>query len=163
MIWLLVFVTGQRLFELWLAERNTRSLMAKGAIEYSPRHYGMIVLLHGAWLAGLWWSALAEPGALDLYWTLVFIVLQLGRVWVLMTLRERWTTRIIILPGAPLIRNGPYRLFSHPNYLIVIGEIAALPLAFGMPLYAIVFTILNGVLLYIRIREENKALAHDSA
>ena len=86
-------------------------------------------------------------------------MLQLLRVWVIASLGGRWTTRIIIMPGAPLVRRGPYRLVSHPNYMVVIAEIAVLPLAFGLPLFAAVFSVLNGVVLTVRIRAEARALA----
>ena len=95
---------------------------------------------------------------MNLFWFGVFMLLQALRLWVLATLKERWTTRIIVLPEAPLVRRGPYRLIRHPNYVIVAGEIAALPLAFGMPLYAAVFTVLNAVMLTVRIRAENALL-----
>lgn len=153
---LLAFVTLQRLAELVLARRNTRRLLAKGAYEASPGHYPLIVLLHAAWLLGLWLLAWDRP--VRLAWLAVFLVLQLGRAWVLATLGERWTTRIILLPGAPLVRRGPYRLMSHPNYAVVAGEIAALPLTFGLVLYAIVFSALNAAMLAVRIRAEQQAL-----
>ena len=82
----------------------------------------------------------------------------MARVWVIATLGERWTTRIIVLPGAPLVTSGPYRWVNHPNYLIVIGEFAVLPLVFGLPMVAIVFSLLNAAMLYVRIRAENRAL-----
>jgi len=91
-------------------------------------------------------------------WLVLFVVLQFGRLWVLVTLKGRWTTRIIVLPGASLVREGPYRLFSHPNYAVVIGEIAVLPLAFNMPLYAAIFSIMNGLMLWLRISVESRAL-----
>ena len=89
---------------------------------------------------------------------ILFFLLQLGRVWVIATLGERWTTRIIVLPGAPLVTSGPYRWVKHPNYLVVIGEFAILPLVFGLPMVAIVFSLLNAAMLYVRIRAENQAL-----
>ena len=108
------------------------------------------------WLASLWWLA---PGrAMDGFWLAMFVLLQLARIWVVATLGPRWTTRIIVLPGAPLVRAGPYRFVNHPNYLIVIGEIAALPLAFGLWPVALVFTLLNAAVLGFRIAEENRAL-----
>lgn len=154
---ILAFVTLQRLAELVLARQNTAQLLAHGAREYSPGHYPLIVAVHTAWLAVLWWLG---PGRL-IHWPLLalFVMLQLGRVWVLRTLGPRWTTRIIVLPGAPLVTGGPFRFVSHPNYLVVIGEIAVLPLAFGLPLVAIIFTALNGLVLAIRIRAENRALS----
>ena len=155
-ILLLAFVTLQRLGELFLARRNTERLKAKGAYEVSPGHYPLIVALHAAWLAGLW--ALAWNRPLNLPLTAVFLALQALRLWVLASLGERWTTRIIILPGAPLIRRGPYRFIPHPNYAVVCGEILVLPLAFGLWLYALAFTALNAAVLFVRIRAENAAL-----
>ncbi len=122
---LLAFVTLQRLGELVLANRNTRALRARGAIEVGAAHYPLIVALHAAWLAGLWLLAWNRP--VELVWLAVFISLQLARVWVIASLGARWTTRIIVLPGEALVRRGPYRFVSHPNYLVVAGEIAALP------------------------------------
>ena len=149
-------VTLQRLGELALARRNTRRLLARGAIEVASGHYGLIVAVHSAWLAGLW--LLAPGGIPHPIWLAVFVALQAGRLWVLATLGERWTTRIIVLPGAPLVRRGPYRFVSHPNYLVVVGEIAALPLAFGLPAVALLFSVLNAAALAVRVRAEGVAL-----
>lgn len=155
---ILLFVTAQRLFELWLSNRNTRRLLSKGAVEAGRSHYPLLVAVHVAWLAALWWWA---PGR-SINWALIIVfgLLQLARLWVIATLGTRWTTRIIVLPGAPLVRAGPYRLVDHPNYLIVALEIAVLPLAFGLTGVALVFSILNAAILTVRIRAENKALAH---
>ncbi|MGZ8369803.1 MAG: isoprenylcysteine carboxyl methyltransferase family protein [Caulobacteraceae bacterium] len=153
---ILTFVTTQRLGELWLARRNTARLLAKGAHEVGAGHYPLIVGLHASWLAGLWW--LAWDRSVIWPWLAVFAVLQALRVGVLATLGERWTTRIIVLPGTSLVKRGPYRFFSHPNYLIVVGEIAALPLAFGLIWLAAVFSLLNLLVLTIRIRAENREL-----
>jgi methyltransferase len=152
----LALVTLQRLAELVLARRNTRRLLAQGGVEIAPGHYPAVVILHAAWLASLW--LLALPQVPDLALLAVFAVLQIGRGWVLATLGPRWTTRIIIVPGAPLVRSGPYRLLSHPNYLIVAGEVLVLPLAFGLPLLAIVFSALNAAVLWVRIQAEDAAL-----
>jgi len=153
---LLAFVTLQRLGELVLARRNTAALLSRGAREVAPEHYPLMVALHTGWIIGLWLVAPGRP--VEPFWFLVFMGLQALRLWVLATLKDRWTTRIIILPGAPLITTGPYRFLRHPNYAIVIGEIAALPLAFGLPLYAITFSLLNACVLHIRVRAENAAL-----
>lgn len=160
MIWsilLLIAVTLERLGELWLARRNTRTLTARGAFEVAASHYPLIVGLHAVWLGGLWLFAWKAP--LHLGWVAVFAGLQVLRVWTLSTLGRRWTTRIIIVPGETLVAAGPYRLLRHPNYIVVIGEIATLPLCFGMPIYAIIFSIANGLILSIRIRSENEALS----
>ena len=113
--------------------------------------------VHAGWLAALW---LLGPGPpIHVIPLVIYIALQIARVWVIATLGERWTTRIIILPGAPLVRHGPYRWLDHPNYLIVIGEIAVLPLVFGLPVVAGFFSVLNAIVLWVRLREENEALA----
>jgi methyltransferase len=153
---ILALVTLQRLGELWLSNRNTRRLLARGAQEVGAGHYPLIVAVHVLWLAALWW--LAPERAVDGFWLAVFVLLQLARIWVLATLGSRWTTRIIILPGAPLVRAGPYRWVDHPNYMIVIGEIAALPLTFGLWAVALIFSLLNAAVIAVRIREENRAL-----
>jgi methyltransferase len=153
---ILSLVTVQRLGELALARRNTARLLARGAVEHAPEHYPLIVGLHAGWLAGLWWLAWDRPA--DLRWLALFVLLQALRVWILATLKERWTTRIIVLPGEPLVRRGPYRLLSHPNYVVVVGEIAVLPLVFGLELYALAFSALNAAVLAVRIRAENAAL-----
>jgi methyltransferase len=154
---ILAIVTLERVFELGLAHRNTRMLLQRGAREVAPGHYGLIVALHAAWLLGLW--VLAWDRAVSMPWLAVFIGLQVLRLWVLATLGRRWTTRIIVLPGAPLVNSGPYRWLSHPNYAVVIGEIAVLPITFGLVTFAAVFTVLNLVVLSVRIRAENRALA----
>jgi len=161
MTWLayviLTLVTLQRLGELMLAERNTRRLLAQGAHEVGRGHYPLIVAVHAGWLAALWWLAPGQP--IYPIPLLLFVALQAARLWVVSTLGRRWTTRIIILPKAPLVRAGPYRWVNHPNYLVVVGEIALLPLVFGLWALALAFSLLNAAVLLVRIREENKALA----
>jgi methyltransferase len=155
---ILALVALQRLVEIAYAERNTRALLARGAVEIGRAHYPLIVLLHAAWLTAI--VVLLPPDATIHWWALaVFVALQLARVWVIATLGPYWTTRIITLEKAPLVRNGPYRFVRHPNYLVVVGEIAVLPLAFGEVGVAIVFTVLNAAMLAWRIRQEDRALA----
>jgi methyltransferase len=153
---ILVLVTAERLAELALARSNTKRLLAQGAREHASGHYPLIVALHAAWLGTLWWLAPSRP--VDGFWLALFALLEVGRVWVLTSLGRRWTTRIIILPGAPLVQRGPYRFIDHPNYAVVVAEIAVLPLAFGLWRTAFVFSLLNAGLLAVRIREENRAL-----
>ena len=154
---ILALVTLQRVGELWLSNRNTRRLLADGAREYSPGHYPLIVAVHAGWLAALWWLAPGRP--VEAVWLALYIVLQAARLWVLATLGPRWTTRIIVLPDAPLVKAGPYRFVSHPNYVVVALEIAVLPLVFGLWPVALIFSALNAVVLAIRIRAENRALS----
>ena len=155
---ILAFVTLQRLAELVLSARNTARLRARGAYEAGAGHYPLMVLLHAAWLGGLWVLARDLPANGVLI--ALYAALQLLRIWVIASLGERWTTRIIVPPDAKLVRSGPYRFVSHPNYLVVAAEIALLPLVFGLVEYAVIFSILNGILLLWRIRAEDRALAN---
>lgn len=154
---LLAAVTAQRGAELLIARRNTRRLRARGAVESGAGHYPLLVGLHLAWLTGLWALAWDRPIAAG--WLGAYLTLQALRAWTMVSLGGRWTTRILTLAGEPRVRRGPYRFLSHPNYVVVAGELAVLPLAFGLPLYALIFSVLNGVALFIRIRVENAALA----
>ncbi|HEY2710270.1 MAG TPA: isoprenylcysteine carboxylmethyltransferase family protein [Caulobacteraceae bacterium] len=156
---LLGLVTAQRLGELVLARHNTAKLKSQGAYEVAPGHYPLIVLLHAGWLVGLWVLVLWLKPPMSLPLAAVFLGIEGLRVWTLMSLGPRWTTRIIILPGAPLVRRGPYRFIPHPNYVVVAAEILVLPLVFGQWAYALVFTALNAAILFVRIRAENVALA----
>ena len=131
---ILALVTLERLVELWVSGRNTRALIEGGAREHGRGHYPWIVAVHVLWLACLWWLAPSQP--IDGFWLGLFILLELARMWVLITLGRRWTTRIIVVPDAPLVDRGPYRILNHPNYWVVIGEIAVLPLVFGLWLVA---------------------------
>jgi methyltransferase len=153
---ILALVTLQRLGELWLANRNTRRLLSQGAREHAPGHYPLIVAVHVLWLATLWWFGRDRP--LDIFWLAMFVIVEIARIWVLASLGPRWTTRIIVLPEAPLVRRGPYRFVNHPNYLVVVAEIAVLPLVFGLWPVALIFTALNAAVLAIRIHAENAAL-----
>jgi methyltransferase len=152
------FVVVQRAVELGVAAKNTRRLRAQGAVEVDPRGYPWFVALHGAWLASLF---LVVPADAAPSWPLlaIFAVLQLGRLWVIATLGGRWTTRVMVLPGARPVEAGPYRYLNHPNYAIVAGEIAALPLAYGAMAIALVFSAGNLALIARRIAIENRALA----
>jgi methyltransferase len=153
---LLGFVTIERVAELALARRNTRMLLRQGAVEHASGHYPLIVVLHAAWLAGLWLWGRGQPVSLP--WLAAFLLLQALRVWVLATLGRRWTTRIIVQPGARLVARGPYQWFSHPNYLVVVGEIAVLPLCLGLHEMALAFSLANAAILTVRVRAENTAL-----
>jgi len=155
---IVALVALQRFAELIYAARNTRALLRRGAVEHGRGHYWMLVVVHAAWLMAI---LLAVPGDAPIAWLPLglFVVLQLLRLWVIASLGPFWTTRIVSLPGAPLVRRGPYRFMRHPNYAIVIGELALLPLVFGAWRLAIVFTLLNLAVLTWRIRVEEQALA----
>jgi methyltransferase len=152
----LAFLIAQRLAELVIAKRNTAALLARGAVEHGAGHYPLIVALYAAWIAALAWFGWDQP--VHLGWLAVFAVLQLLRAWVLVTLGPRWTTRIIVIEE-PLVRRGPFRLIPHPNYAVVVAEIAVAPLVLGLTWVALAFSILNlAVLLGVRIPAENAAL-----
>jgi methyltransferase len=155
---ILALVAAQRLAELAYAQHNTRALLAKGAVEIGREHYPLFILLHAAWLIAI---ALALPKPATVHWIPLcgYIALEILRVWTMLTLGRYWTTRIITLADAPLVRRGPYRLVRHPNYIVVIGEIALLPLVFGEVWVAATFSVLNTVLLFWRVRQEELALA----
>ncbi len=157
-LWIvLALVALQRLVELFYSNRNTRRLLASGGVETGAMQYPFIVLLHAAWLVSM--ALLIPPQTPPNWWLLaLYAALQPLRVWTIATLGRYWTTRIISVPGAPLVRGGPYRFVRHPNYAIVCAEIALLPLAFGAVEIAIVFSILNASLLSWRIRVEERTL-----
>ena len=155
---IVLLVAVQRLGELVHGQRNARRLLAEGAVETGAGHYPIIVLVHAGWLMTLLVVASRGP---EVNWWLVGLygLLQIGRFWVLASLGRYWTTRLISLPNAPLVRRGPYRFLRHPNYAVVMAEIAVLPLAFGAWQVALVFSVLNGAVLAWRIRIEDRTLA----
>jgi methyltransferase len=156
--WTLALVALQRLFELAYARRNAERLRRLGGIEADAEGYPFFVMLHAGWLASL---AAFVPAEAPPFWSLLglFALLQLGRLWVILSLGAYWTTRIISVPGAPLVRTGPFRYFRHPNYLLVIAEMAVLPLAFGAVTIATTCSALNLMLIARRIRIEDSLLA----
>ncbi|MDO5370826.1 isoprenylcysteine carboxyl methyltransferase family protein [Paracoccus sp. (in: a-proteobacteria)] len=149
------FLIVQRLAELALARRNTARLLARGAVEHGAAHYPLIVALHASWLAAIALLGWGEP--VRPFWLAIFVLLQALRLWILGTLGPRWTTRIIVL-DEPLVRRGPFRVLRHPNYTLVVAEIAVAPLVLGLGWVALVFSALNAAVLGIRIRSENAAL-----
>jgi methyltransferase len=160
---LLVVITFERLAELVVSQRHAAELLRRGGVEYGPGHFPVMVALHAALLIGCW----VEPIALHRVFmpALAFPMLALVvaantlRWWCIATLGPRWTARVIVLPGAPLVKAGPYRWFSHPNYVAVVVEGAALPLTGSAWLTACTFTALNAALLTVRVRCETRALA----
>jgi methyltransferase len=154
----LLLVVLQRLAELALAQRNTIRLRQQGAVEIGAGHYPLFILLHGSWLLAI--AVLIAPDTrIDWPLLILYALLQFGRAWVLVSLGRFWTTRILSLADAPLVRRGPYRFLRHPNYLVVALEIPLLPLVFHMLSVALPFGIANLALLAYRIRIEEAALA----
>ena len=161
--WLILgVVAAQRLGELFLARRNTAALIERGAVEVGAGHYPLIVALHAAWLASIAWF-LPDPHTFNIWLLGLYLIVQALRAWTLASLGPYWTTRIFILPGAPLVRRGPYRYLRHPNYIVVVLEIAILPLVFGEVAVAVIFSILNAAVLSWRIRQEDAGLAERRA
>jgi methyltransferase len=156
--WTLGLVALQRLIELAHARSNSARLRRLGAVEADAGAYPLYVLLHAGWLMSL---ALFVPAETSPDWLLIclYTLLQLGRIWVIVSLGGYWTTRIITLPNAPLVRTGPFRYLRHPNYLLVVVEIAILPLAFGAVAVAATLSALNLMLIARRIRIEERVLA----
>lgn len=150
------FIVLQRLGELALSRRNTTRLLARGAYEVGRAHYPVMVALHAAWLMCL--VVLGYDRSIDLGWFGLFVFLQGLRVWILASLGERWTTRIIVLEE-PLVARGPFRYVAHPNYMLVAAEILTAPMVLGLTWVALVFTLLNAAMLTVRISTENRALA----
>jgi methyltransferase len=155
---IVLLVALQRLIELRYAERNTKALLARGGVEVGRAHYPVIVALHAAWLLAVVLALPRDP-IIGWPWIAAFVLLQAARIWVIASLGPYWTTRIITLKDAPLVRRGPYKYVRHPNYLVVAAEIAVLPLAFGEVWVAVVFSVLNAGVLAWRIREEEGALS----
>ncbi|MCA3749150.1 MAG: hypothetical protein IN808_08445 [Rubrobacter sp.] len=154
-------VALQRLLELALSRRNERRLRARGAVERGRGHYPAIVAVHVLWLAGTLVEGLLRPG-LPPWWPAAlaaFLLAQPLRYWAILSLGERWSTRVLVIPGERLVRRGPYRYLRHPNYLAVVIEIFAFPMIFGAWVVAVVFSVLNALVLYVRIREEERALS----
>ena len=163
LIFLAVGLVGlQRLLELALSRRNERLLRARGAVERGRGHYPLIVALHALWLLSTLIEGILRGPGIPAFWPIplaLFLLVQPLRYWAIFSLGQHWNTRILVVPGARLVRRGPYRYIKHPNYVVVAVEVLTFPLIFGAWITALVFSILNAALLYVRIKEENRALA----
>lgn len=156
--WLLIYIMAQRLAELAYAGRNTRRLLSEGGTEFGADHYHWFIILHGAWLAVI--ILLVDPlRELDPVLLALFIGTQVLRLWTLVSIGRWWTTRIISAPHFDRVRRGSYKYIRHPNYLVVVLEVAIVPLLMDLPSAALLFTILNAILLRHRIGVENEVLA----
>jgi methyltransferase len=158
----IAFVIVQRLLELRVAKRNETWARSQGAIEHAPEHYPWMVAMHTAWILAMFFESLAQGsqlGPLWFLWLSVFLLAQFGRYWAISSLGPYWNTRILIVPGAKLVRRGPYKFIPHPNYVVVALELLTGPLIFGAWITAIVWTILNAIMLLgFRIPAEERAL-----
>ncbi|RHW42294.1 hypothetical protein D1B31_06645 [Neobacillus notoginsengisoli] len=157
----LCFVILQRLIELFIARRNEQRMKAEGAIEFGQEHYPWMVSMHVGFFLCLIGEVAFWQKSLSPFWLIllpVFLLAQAGRIWALTSLGKYWNTKIIVLPGANVVRKGPYRLVRHPNYVIVTLEMFVIPLLFNAYMTAAVFALLNAIMLSIRIPAEEAAL-----
>ena len=158
----ITFVIVQRLLELRVAKRNEAWARSQGAIEHAPEHYPWMVAMHSAWIFAMFFESLARESQLGPFWFIwlsIFVLAQFGRYWAISSLGPYWNTRILIVPGATLVRRGPYKFIPHPNYVVVALELLTGPLIFGASITAIVWTILNAIMLLgVRIPAEERAL-----
>jgi methyltransferase len=162
LVFAVALVAVQRLFELVLARRNERRVRARGAVERGQKHYHLIVALHSLWLVSTLVEGLLRGPDFPALWPVplaLFLLVQPLRYWAIFSLGESWNTKILVMPEAKPVRRGPYRYLNHPNYVVVVVEILAFPLIFGAWVTALVFTVLNAVVLSVRVREENRAIA----
>jgi methyltransferase len=154
------FLITQRLVELFISSRNEKWLLSQGAIQYGQEHYPFIVTMHTLFLASLVTEYIwrVQP-QLNVTFLVLFILLLIFKFWIISTLGKYWNTRIYRVPGYAGVRKGPYKYFKHPNYVDVALEIAIIPLIFHLYYTAIAFTILNAIVLSVRIKVENKVWA----
>ena len=156
-----MLVAVQRLLELWYSRRNERRLRARGAVERGSGHFPAMVAIHTLWLASTLVEGLLRGPEPPVWWPVplaAFLLVQPLRYWAILTLGVNWNVRVLVVPGGKLVKNGPYRYFPHPNYVVVAVEVLTFPLIFGAWITAVVFSLLNAALLYLRIRTENRAL-----
>lgn len=151
----------QRLIELFVARRNEKWMRSQGAFEVGATHYPIMVTMHITFFIAILLEVVVLERILSPFWILllgIFLIMQTARIWCLRSLGKFWNTKIIILPGAAVVRRGPYRWVRHPNYLIVTIELLVLPLLFGAYFTAILYSLLNAWMLSVRIPAEEKAL-----
>jgi len=153
----ILFVILQRLSELYIARRNEKWLRSQGAVEYGESHYPYIVALHTLFIISIIVEYMLKSNSpIDYTFLVLFIVLLVFKFWTLSSLGKYWNTKIFRVPGSGPVKKGPYKLFKHPNYIDVICEIIIIPLVFHLYYTAIIFTVLNAIMLTVRIRVENK-------
>jgi len=151
----------QRISELILSKRNENYLISKCAIEYDKEGYKYIVLMHNLFFISVITEFVFLERHINEYWKIlliIFICTQLLRYWAIFSLGKRWNTKILVLENLELVHKGPYRYLKHPNYLAIIIEIAIISLLFSCYYTAVVFSILNLIVLKRRIRIEEEAL-----
>jgi len=155
----MIFLLLLRVGELLLSKRNEKWLLKNGAIEYGREHYPIMVLLHACFMISLVVEYLIQPiASYSLVLIVIYFLLIVFKAWIILSLGKFWNTKIYRVKKFPLVNKGLYKVIKHPNYMIVIAEIVIIPLAFHLFYTAIIFTLLNLAMLYVRIKEENKAL-----
>ena len=155
----ILFIILLRIGELLLSRRNEKWLLKNGAIEYGSKHYPLMVTLHVLFIISLIFEYVTKQTAsYSLFFIVLYFFLITFKTWIILSLGKFWNTKIYRITGFPLIKKGIYKYFKHPNYLAVIAEIAIIPLAFHLYYTAVIFTLLNAIMLFVRIKEENKAL-----
>nr|WP_321520508.1 isoprenylcysteine carboxylmethyltransferase family protein [uncultured Macellibacteroides sp.] len=158
-IFFISFIILLRIGELILSRRNEVWLLQNGAIEYGQKHYPYIVMLHVLFIVSLVIEySITQTVSFNLFFLVFYLLLLIFKASVIRSLGKFWNTKIYHIPDFPLIKNGAYKYVKHPNYLIVIAEIAIIPLVFHLYYTAIAFTVLNAIMLFVRVKEENKVL-----
>jgi methyltransferase len=153
------FVILLRIGELYLSQKNEKWLLQNGAVEYGRKHYPVIVTLHILFFLSLLMEYSLQQAPYSNYYLIgIYFLLITFKFRIILSLGKFWNTKIYHIPGAPLIKTGIYKYIKHPNYIVVIAEIAIIPAAFHLYYTAIIFTLLNLIVLRVRIKEENKAL-----
>jgi len=156
----ILFVIVQRLSELYIAKGNEKWLRSQGAVEYGKEHYPFIVALHTLFIIAMIVEYMLRGNRpIDFVLLILFILLLLFKFWALSSLGKYWNTKIFRVPGVGPVKKGPYKLFKHPNYFIVVCEIAIIPMVFHLYYTAIIFTVLNAIMLTVRIKVENRVWA----
>jgi methyltransferase len=158
----LVVIAAERVAELVVSQRHAVAALRRGGVESGAGHFPVMVALHVALIAGCWLEPVLAHRTFQpaLAWPMLALVVAANalRWWCITTLGPRWSARVIVEPGVPLVRSGPYRWFAHPNYVAVVVEGAALPLVGSAWITAVAFTVLNAALLTVRVRCESRAL-----
>lgn len=154
----IAFVIIQRLSELYISKQTEKWLLANGAVEYGKKHYPFMVAMHTLFIIAIIGEFVVRgPMVMDYFFAGCYIALIVFKYWIISTLGHYWNTRIYRIPGSQPVMGGPYKFVRHPNYIGVIGEIVVIPLVFHLWYTAAIFTVLNAIMLTVRIREENNA------
>jgi methyltransferase len=153
----ITFFVLQRISELFIARRNEKWLLSQGAIQYGQSHYHFMIALHTLFIVSIITEYnLSGHPSIDWLFLVLFILVLSFKFWALSSLGKYWNTKIYRIPGVYPVKKGPYKFLKHPNYMEVVCEIAIIPLVFHLYYTAVIFTVLNAVMLWVRISVENK-------